>query len=187
MVLGMLERAVQNGLNLQTQTPVLAVSEEADQEGYWTISTPRGNTKAKTVIFATNAYTGGILPEYKDQIIPVRGLMSRIIPSQKPENPRQLMHSSATKYPGFEYDYHAIQPDGSLVVGGAFAPYRKHPIRYNNFDDSSLYEGRDGLFEGWAQKCFRGWEDADTKVANTWTGIMGVSVFRSSCLGASEY
>ncbi|KAK6063996.1 FAD dependent oxidoreductase [Seiridium cupressi] len=175
LVMGLLERAVQKGLNLQTNTPVLEVSESADQEGYWNLSTPRGDTKARQVIFATNAYTGGILPQYKDDIVPVRGLMGRVVPMPKPSFSTQILHSSATKYLGFEYDYHAIQPDGSLVVGGAFVPHRKHPSRYNVSDDSTLYEGTDDLFEGWAQKCFRGWEDVETKVENTWTGIMGTT------------
>lgn len=180
MVLGILERAVQNGLNLQTHTPVLEVSEATDQDGYWTITTPRGSTKARQLIFATNAYTSSILPQYGGSITPVRGLMGRITPTQTPGPAGQLLQSSATKYRGFEYDYHAVQPDGSLVVGGAFVPCREHPSRYGVVDDSTLYEGIDGLFEGWMQRCFRGWENAATKVDSTWTGIMAVSFVSKS-------
>lgn len=39
-------------LNLQANTPVLKVSER-DQDGYITVSTPRGDVRAKTVVHAT--------------------------------------------------------------------------------------------------------------------------------------
>lgn len=39
-------------LNLQSNTPVLKVSER-DQDGYITVSTSRGDVRAKTVVHAT--------------------------------------------------------------------------------------------------------------------------------------
>ncbi|KAH6639921.1 FAD dependent oxidoreductase [Truncatella angustata] len=173
LVLGLLEKALRNGLNLQTRTPVVNVSETADHDGYWSVSTPRGNIKARQVVFATNAYTGGILPQYSDSIIPVRGLMGRIVPAQGASSIKPLLHSSATRYSGYGYDYHGVQPDGSLIVGGAFVPYSNHPLRYNTADDSTLYEGSEELFDGWLQRSFDGWETTATRVEETWTGVMG--------------
>lgn len=39
-------------LNLQANTPVLKVSERGE-DGYITVSTPRGDVRAKTVVHAT--------------------------------------------------------------------------------------------------------------------------------------
>ncbi|KAI1859923.1 uncharacterized protein JN550_011842 [Neoarthrinium moseri] len=186
MVLGVLERAVQGGLNLQTETPVLQVSETPDSEGYWTLTTPRGTTRAKQVIIATNAYTAGILPEYASHIIPIRGMCGRVKPmSPKPASAPQMLHSSATEYVSFGHDYHGTQPDGSFVVGGTFAPLRKHATRYGVVDDASLYDPElvEGVFEGWLQQSFKGWENVKTKVQETWTGIFGSTSDRLPHIG----
>lgn len=78
LVTHLLSLVVKRGVNLQTHTPVTSVSETQDAEGYWLVSTPRGSIKAKKVVFATNGYTAGLLPEFQEKIIPVRGICSRI-------------------------------------------------------------------------------------------------------------
>lgn len=78
LVAHLLSMAVESGVNLQTNTPATSVSETQDAAGKWTVSTPRGSIKAEKVIFATNGYTAGILPQFQENIIPVRGICSRI-------------------------------------------------------------------------------------------------------------
>jgi glycine/D-amino acid oxidase-like deaminating enzyme len=68
----MFEKAVANGVNLQTEILVQGVSEIAKSGNQWTVHTNRGNVRAKKVIFTTNIYTSAILPEYKKKIIPYR-------------------------------------------------------------------------------------------------------------------
>lgn len=177
--MGLLAIAVQKGLNLQTNTPVLEISETADEEGYWTLTTPRGVTKAKKVLFATNGYTGGVLPQYRDKIIPVRGVVARVISSRPP--PNNILGSCSPKWAPRLHDYYGVRPDGSLLFGGAWRKLRGHEDEYLNvFDDSTLIPSTEGYFEGWAEETFRGWEGAGTKVDQTWTGIMGVSLLISN-------
>lgn len=84
MVMHLLSLAVKRGINLQTHTPVLEVSKEQDSDGCWTVSTSRGQVKARKIVFATNAYTSSISPAFKDKIVPVRGICSRItVPDER--------------------------------------------------------------------------------------------------------
>lgn len=82
----LLALAVSRGVNLQTHTPVTSVSETPDRQGFWSVSTPRGRLRAKKVVYCTNAYTAGLAPQYRDKIIPVKGICSRIaVPDQSPK------------------------------------------------------------------------------------------------------
>ena len=78
LVTHLLSIAVKKGVNLQKNTPALKVSEAQDAEGNWTVFTDRGEIKAKKIVFTANAYTAGILPQYREKIIPVRGICSHI-------------------------------------------------------------------------------------------------------------
>jgi len=186
MVMHLLSSAVTAGVNLQTNTSVHSVSPKADSEGYWTLETPRGNIKAKRVVFATNGYTSGLLPEYMDAIIPSRGTCARIVtteplPSSNNDGGRrgrQLPFPSAgvvSKNPNTVDSYWGARPDGSYIVGGATTYRNKRELWQRIYDDSSLIEPAIPFFEQWARRNFVGWEDSETKIANVWTGIMGVS------------
>lgn len=74
----LLALAVARGVNLQTHTPVTSVSEDQDGAGRWTVSTPRGRLRAKQLVYCTNAYTAGVAPQYRDKIIPVKGICARL-------------------------------------------------------------------------------------------------------------
>jgi hypothetical protein len=74
----MVERYPSPVLNVQTNTPVTSVG----VSNRWNVlSTPRGVLLAKKVVFATNAYTAGLLPQFEDVIVPMRGTASHITPS----------------------------------------------------------------------------------------------------------
>ena len=84
LVLHLLAKAVENGVNLQTHTPVTSVSEQPDENGYYTVMTVRGSVRARKVIYATNAYSAALLPELQDKIVPVKdavyaGLLSAVL------------------------------------------------------------------------------------------------------------
>lgn len=79
LVMHLLRLAVGRGVNLQTRTPVLRVAEERDEDGRWIVETPRGSVKARKVVYATNAYTAGLAPQYEGKIVPCRGICSRIV------------------------------------------------------------------------------------------------------------
>lgn len=169
LILHLLGKAVAQGVNLQTHTPVTSVSSHADSSGHWTVSTPRGDTKAKKIIYATNAYSSALLPQYAKKIVPVRGMCSRIL-SPKANGPF-INNSYILRFNEFEYDYLIPRHDGSIIVGGARRDYY-HDLGewYGNSDDSKLVENAKGYFDGYMQRNFRGWEDSEAYTDSVWTG-----------------
>lgn len=122
-------------LNVQTKTSVTAVSVLAD--GMNAISTPRGVLKAKKLVFATNAYTAGLLPQFEDVIVPVRGTATHIVP-KIPVHPHHSHTYNITFAPGQSADYLNPCPGGSIVVGGGGSFFRAdRPSWFNNWDDST--------------------------------------------------
>jgi glycine/D-amino acid oxidase-like deaminating enzyme len=76
-----LRTLIQNGrLNLQTNTPVLSISEVSDAPARFCLLTPRGKVLARNVLLASNAYTSYLLPEFADLIVPIRETMTALRP-----------------------------------------------------------------------------------------------------------
>ncbi|KAI2463392.1 FAD dependent oxidoreductase [Annulohypoxylon bovei var. microspora] len=175
MVMHMLAGVVRQGANLQTHTPVHEVSSAADGEGYWTLSTSRGATKARRVVFATNAYTSGLLPEYDDAIYPARGAACRVVPRPLPEA-RLGSCAVEVKSPATVDCYYGVRPDGSLIVGGAKTAFSaRRDLWYRNYDDSTQIEPAVPYFPVWPRRTLAGWEGSTVEVDSVWTGIMGYS------------
>jgi len=166
----MLELVVARGVNLQTNTPVTSVTPDHthSESQSWTVNTTRGSTKSNTVIHATNGYTSALVPELLGKIVPVKGMVARLVPTtERPE----LAESYMMRFSEYEYDYLIPRPDGSIVVGGARRDfYRELDSWFNVFDDGSLIKGAENYFEGYMQRHFRGWEDCDVRTENLWTG-----------------
>ncbi|CAK1362057.1 putative oxidoreductase OrdL [Cercospora beticola] len=173
LVLHLLQKAVGKGVNLQTHTPVKSVK-PAGGSGRWAVETERGTMQAAKVIYASNAYTSSLLPEYKGKIIGVRGICSRIV-STKPDAPL-LTNSYIMRLAPGEYDYLIPRSDGSIIVGGGRRDYFKQlDSWYDNYDDSKLIESAKHYFDGYMQRHFRGWEDSGAYTDACWSGIMGYS------------
>lgn len=175
LVTALLQRAVDAGVNLQTHTPVAGVSEgEADGEGYYTLTTAeRGTVRARKIVYATNAYTSSILPEFEDKIVPVRGLCSRIDVPEANRPAPMLPHSYIMRWSPTEYEYLIPRLDGSIVVGGARTKYYPElDSWYNNVEDDKLITAGDAHhhFDGYMQKHFRGWENSGAYTDKVWTG-----------------
>lgn len=66
-------------LNVQMHTPILSLSSSSTAS---LLTTDRGTIAAAKVVLATNAYTAGLLPSFKDKIIPVRGMASHHRPKE---------------------------------------------------------------------------------------------------------
>ena len=167
LVLHLLNRAVQDGVNLQTHTPVNSVSEWRDEDGLWTVNTPRGSVRARTIIFATNAYSAALLPELKNKIVPVKGICSRIV------TPKRILltNNYVLRFNDNEYDYLIPRSDGSIVVGGARRDYYTDLNSwFNNYDDSTMIESAKHYFDGYMQRHFIGWENSGAHTDKVWTG-----------------
>lgn len=162
-------------VNIQTTTPVLSVS---STEGVNIVSTAsRGAIRAKKVVYATNAYTFGLVPEYAPSIIPAKGIVAHIsTPGGK--KPPLLSQTYILRPDASDgADYMIVRPDGSIIIGGAHQIHT-FPEKgaagnaewFGNVDDSSLIESTKAYWDGYMQRYFHGWEDTDAKVEKLWTG-----------------
>jgi glycine/D-amino acid oxidase-like deaminating enzyme len=169
LVSSLLESAVSRGINLQTHTPVIDVTVARKGAGAetWAVNTPRGSIDCANVIYATNAYTSALLPELKNKIVPVRGMVARLLPQDAPA----INDSYMMRFSPIEYDYMSPQPDGSIIVGGAKRGFYDDLNEwYNVTDDSRLMKGAKQYFDGYMQRHFLGWEDCDVRTDQIWTG-----------------
>ncbi|RMJ07913.1 hypothetical protein CDV36_012475 [Fusarium kuroshium] len=164
----MFRKAIANGVNLQTNTPVRTISLTRDENGFWTITTERGVVKTKKLVMATNAHTAALLPEYEGKIVPYRAICSRIT---TPGTAPLLTNSYALRFNDWDFDYLIPRPDGSIIVGGARQAYIRHlEDWYGNADDSKVIERARHYFDGYMQRHFRGWENSGAQVDDVWTG-----------------
>ncbi|KUJ16406.1 FAD dependent oxidoreductase superfamily [Mollisia scopiformis] len=175
LVMHLLSLIVKKGVNLQTTTPVISVSETPNSDGTWTVTTPRGSIRARKVVFASNGYTAGIAPQFAHKIVPVRGICSRIVTPAGKDSPF-LPYTYSIRYGPSLYDYLIPRADGSIVVGGAKQEFwHERKYWYGNTDDSKLIEPAKSYFDGLMQRHFKGWADSGAVTDRVWTGIMGWS------------
>ena len=127
--------------------------------------------KAKEILFASNGYTGGLLPEYRNVIVSWKGQCSRTS-FHEPDGP--LPHLSDTyniTRPSGSRDYINSRPDGSVIVGGGNERYKDDgKVYFDNWDDSTLIQKSEGYFEQYVQNNFTVYKDAHTADLMKWTG-----------------
>ncbi|KAL2842786.1 FAD dependent oxidoreductase [Aspergillus pseudoustus] len=181
----LLERVLRTGnANLQTNTPVTSIetipadtnNADGEQENY-IIKTPRGDIKTRTLILATNGYTAGLLPQYRNVITPAKATASHIaVPPNRDPAPPYLSNTYNIRYTVRRVDYLNPRPDGGIVVGGGKWTYQDdRELWYDVFDDSTLVEPARGYFDGLMQRNFRGWEQSGALTESVWTGIQGLT------------
>ncbi|KAJ4240551.1 hypothetical protein NW757_012319 [Fusarium falciforme] len=164
----LLEKLIDQGLNVQAHTPVTSISKDGD--GSWSVSTPRGMIQAKKIIHATNAYASHILPEYTHAITPVRGVCSHL-ESDKKENTPYLVNTYGIRFDEVNNDYLIPRADGSIIVGGARqAFWHDKRLYYDTTRDDELVHEANSYFDDYMQRYFRGWEDSGMKTSKVWTG-----------------
>lgn len=169
----LVELIVDAGVNLQTNTTALSVT--ADSESGFIIDTPRGKMHAGKVVYANNAYVSGLLPQYKKNIVPCKGICCQITVPDGVTAPL-LNNSYIHRTEDNVLSYMIPRADGSIVVGGAAAIFRKHEDQwYDNVNDSVLIDSAKDYYNDYMQKNYRGWEDSGAEINKIWTGVMGYS------------
>jgi glycine/D-amino acid oxidase-like deaminating enzyme len=118
IVFALLEEAIGAGVTLRTQTRVLSVSGPGTS-GKWLVETDRGVVRAAHVVYATNAYTSSLLPEFNSVINPYRNqvVMTAPLPQLWPE-----LFWFSSPPAGSSYAYFLQRPDGRIVIGANAAP-----------------------------------------------------------------
>lgn len=175
-VAGLLSRLVERfgteELNVQMNTAVLSVS--ADN----VLTTPRGQVNAGKVVFATNAWTAGLIPSFIDAITPIRGMASHHKPKE-PVHPRlnntYNIHFADAQNQPTNTDYLNPRPDGGIVVGGGGSFFRNDRASWwNNADDSVRFSPEvERYWDDYMPRNFLGWGNSNAAPDMVWTGIMG--------------
>ena len=178
MMLQLLEKLIQQkqGLQVHANTAVLGISKTRDETGNWTITTARGTIKTKKLVICTNGYTPSLLPQYRNRIIPVRGVCSRLTSSKGASTPH-LPSTYSLRFDSVQYDYMVPRTDGSIVVGGARqAFWHDRDSWWHNQNDHDQVRGTAEYFTNYMQRYFHGWEDSGMKVDSIWTGSKSCSL-----------
>lgn len=122
---GILELALEKGLNLQTNTPatnVSQVSKEGGENG-WTVHTERGDIFAEKIILAANAYSGALYPELGEFIIPTKRQITVVRPGSKIDETEVLRRTgvweTANSFDYYQQRYKGSLGEGDVVLGMA--------------------------------------------------------------------
>ena len=176
---GALELAVEEGLNLQTETPALSLRREGDA---WAIETPRGVIRARQVVLATNGFTAHLLPRLQGVIVPLRGHMS----AQRPGSglPAGGLGRTYTFLDRHGYEYMIQRPPGTeaagrIMIGGCTTKLPDGGVReFGTTDDTTYDMAVVRLLEQCTKEYFGacwGEDDPRGRLSHYWTGIMGFS------------
>lgn len=169
-------------VNLQTHTMVHEVSAQKDSQGFCSIRTARGTMKTRRVIFASNAYTAGLLPSLESIITPIRGTNSRV--KREHKSTIDDLQTRTYTYNIFKdpkhVDYIIHRLDRSTIIGGAKEVFEKEPKQWvATVDDSVLI--KDPLprlyFEGRLERYYQDWAHSGALVDMIWTGSKFFSLF----------
>ncbi|KAB8237610.1 phosphoenolpyruvate phosphomutase-domain-containing protein [Aspergillus alliaceus] len=183
LILGLLSKIADlPAVNVQTFTPVTSIS--SDDSGH-IVNTPRGSIRTSKVVYASNAYTSALLPEYSANIVPCRGICCHIaLPEGKTAPFLPYSYAIGTKTGKSGGSYLISRPDGSIIVGGAQYTFIDQKEQwYGVVDDSTLIEPTKDYYNDFMQRTFKGWEDSGAYVREIWTGIMGYSYDTSPHVG----
>jgi glycine/D-amino acid oxidase-like deaminating enzyme len=118
--------SLKKGLNLQTNTPVLEVSQHQTRNGEkkWIVHTNRGDIVAEKVILATNAYTGALYPPLADFIIPTREQVAAIRPGSNivnnPALKRTMGLNSAISRDYMQSRADGFSGSGDVIIGRSY-------------------------------------------------------------------
>ncbi|GJJ07011.1 hypothetical protein Clacol_001209 [Clathrus columnatus] len=170
-----------HNLNLQTTTIVKAVCRQETfpaDSNLWVVKTDRGDIIAKKVVFATNAFTATLLPEFKDKITISREQCSSIIPTKLFSGPGLLQNiysfGSGNRGPD---DYMMQRPkDGIIILGGGQCSQGR--VKLDNQIDETDDSVKDPAITEYLRVVLRdyleGWgeESIGEGLLSDWTGII---------------
>lgn len=179
---GVLKLALQKGLNLQTNTPAVSLSQFSDGSGRWEVGTPRGQIIADKVVLATNGYSAHLWKAFQGAIVPLRGQITAHRPgSNMPGDGLPTTYSFIYEN---GYEYMIPRPSGSkhagdIVIGGGLVKAPEEGLmEYGTTDDTSINEDISAYLRDTTARCFgRNWgeDHPDGRIRREWTGIMGYS------------
>ncbi|KAJ7213163.1 FAD dependent oxidoreductase [Mycena pura] len=159
-----------HGLNLQTHTPVRRVLPGPDGTG-WAVHTDRGAVHTRQVVYATNAFTATLLPEFMGHIWPFRGQCAAVVPPKAYAGPNMLTSTYSLDYG----DYLIQRPkDGVILFGGARRSMSVERL-LGNTDDTETFPEMTAELKAALPRYFEGWGEQalGEGLVQVWSGIMG--------------
>ncbi|KAL8693387.1 MAG: hypothetical protein Q9218_001779 [Villophora microphyllina] len=181
-VMGLLEIALDKGLNLQTETPALKINRSGSGPHVWEVETARGCIRAENIIMATNGYTAYLYPPVRGIIVPLRGTVA----AQRPGSglPKTGLKTTYSFIYGNGYEYMIFRPVGSrfagdLVIGGCSTKAPEEGLyEWGTTDDTTMDPNIGQYVRDSAAEYFGshwGEDHPDGRIRQQWTGIMGYS------------
>ncbi|CBX94093.1 similar to FAD dependent oxidoreductase [Plenodomus lingam JN3] len=187
---GILQHCVQRGLQLCANTPVHAIKRShhlpTSAKTSWDIFTQYNTITSTNFILATNGYTPYLLPDLQGSIVPMRGQITAQKPGMKTKLPSPLQTTYSFIYKT-GYEYMIPRPlatgDQHIIIGGGLGRLlHTGATEYGTVDDSRLnpqlssylHHSLPGYFgaDTWGEVDAR---EADNRVVQEWTGIMGAT------------
>ncbi|KAM3589127.1 hypothetical protein VKS41_000004 [Umbelopsis sp. WA50703] len=160
-----LARQVQDWCHIATFCPVEGVSKGGD---HFKVKTSRGTIQCSKIVYATNAWTCSILPEFKKHVIPVRNQVLQFRP------PKQVKWNYCLSS-NDGYEYMSQRPNGDIVIGGMRNLVDGQEV--NQPDDSTLNDKVGKALREYLPKHFPQIKESDIKVQHEWSGIMGFNMY----------
>lgn len=185
LVVRLLALLVDKGLNLQTETPAIAIAQRGGTGGRrrkWLVETPRGSIKADNVVLATNGYTAHLYPALQGTIVPLRGHVTAHRPGSGMPNEGLRYTYSFIYDGGYEYMISRrprLKLAGDIIIGGGLTKAAERGLyEFGTTDDATtdpviVSYLRDSTTNYYGQNW--GQDDQDGKVRKEWSGIMGYS------------
>jgi glycine/D-amino acid oxidase-like deaminating enzyme len=179
-VCAMLEQSLSKGLNLQTNTMALSLSQSSINTvngAKWEVETDRGTVKGKKVVLATNGFTGALHPGLGNTkfLSPGRSQASAVHPVAYTPNNTVFSRSAIYSDSHSGGDYIVVRApgdsgEGDVIYGGGqmFSPTRERNITDDSVinDDIALHLHRVGR----TVYGHKNWGET-TEVKKDWTGI----------------
>ena len=157
---GLLDKVLQAGALVHGETPVNSIGRA---DGQFIVTTPRGATRARNIVMATNGYTGRLQGWLQRRLVPVS---SRIIATE-PLSENLMRHLMPKGRAMGElrtlYHYFRPSPDGKrILLGGREPAFSSDPVRATEHLRANLVE----IFP----------ELSDTQITHSWSGFVAFSL-----------
>jgi gamma-glutamylputrescine oxidase len=147
----------------EVRTGVSVVALAMDESGsVRSVRTSEGEMAARWVVFATNAYTGHLLPEIKEIIVPTRGQAFLTTPL-----PPSFRFACAANY---DLEYWRQTRTGQILFGGCRRSEAQYPNGRGTESNETTREVQDSLRQAF-DSIFPGWAGIDLE--KMWAGTMG--------------
>ncbi|KAH7418155.1 FAD dependent oxidoreductase [Cadophora sp. MPI-SDFR-AT-0126] len=188
----LLEICIEKGINLQTNTPVLEISQSSARGSskWWTVHTDRGEIRGEKIILATNAYSSVLYPPLTEFLIPTRAQVAALRPGSKiVDNPalkRTMILESHISGEYMQSRAEGTSGAGDIIIGGGrrlgtpLGDQGEQPI----LDDTAIHP-RISKYLTHAAAGYFGRENwgEDGEILQEWTGIMGYTVDSQPVVG----